>query len=176
MTLSGWLSLSLSDSVCVFRQSAQVYRADLPKGSDFSFIKGLFLLPASNTEATLPRVPAVGERMTRARYPNCDDITGVNCYLLNTSGSTGQVCMCCFSTRARTHTYAHTYARAHTHTHTHTHTHKKKENEESGERQQHDSPLFTILMNSRGTAQCPNSVRATQCERHQPERQMDDFW
>ena len=70
--------------------SAQVYRADLPKGSDFSFIKGLFLLPASNTEATLPGVSAVGQRMTRARYPNCDDITGVDCYTLNTSGSTGQ--------------------------------------------------------------------------------------
>eukprot|EP01043_Picozoa_sp_COSAG02_P057987 COSAG02_NODE_7136_length_3163_cov_1.512728_3_plen_408_part_01 len=75
-------------------QSVQMYRADLPAGSDFSFIKGLFLLPAaSDTEQTVTETEAVhtvGNRMTRARYPNCDDITGVNCYLLNTSGSTGQ--------------------------------------------------------------------------------------
>ena len=80
--------------------AAQMYRADLPKGTDFSFMKGLFLLPATqqqqqqqrqvDTEVAPPAVPAVGERMTRARYPNCDDITGVNCYTLNTSGSTGQ--------------------------------------------------------------------------------------
>jgi hypothetical protein len=77
-------------------QSVQMYRADLPEGSDFSFIKGLFLLPAASgtSQQTATEVPpamhTVGERMTRARYPNCDDITGVNCYLLNTSGSTGQ--------------------------------------------------------------------------------------
>ena len=31
---------------------------------------------------------ADGKRLPRARYPNCDDITGVNCYTLNASGPT----------------------------------------------------------------------------------------
>ena len=63
----------------------QLYKAQLPAGIDFSFIKGLFLVPSADETAAPPTVSAVGSRMTRARYPNCDDITGVNCYLLNTS-------------------------------------------------------------------------------------------
>lgn len=31
---------------------------------------------------------ANGKRLTRARYPNCPDITGTDCYLLNASGAT----------------------------------------------------------------------------------------
>ena len=48
-----------------------VFRAKLPAGTP-RFI-GLF---------------ADGKRLTRARYPNCEDITDVNCYTLNASGPT----------------------------------------------------------------------------------------
>ena len=49
-----------------------VFRAKLPPTAPRHFV-GLF---------------ANGRRLTRARYPNCADITGVDCYTLNASGPT----------------------------------------------------------------------------------------
>eukprot|EP00040_Diaphanoeca_grandis_P044659 m.13136 g.13136 ORF g.13136 m.13136 type:complete len:937 (+) comp9607_c0_seq1:64-2874(+) len=64
--------------------TAQMFRVELP---NFNFMRGLFVLPSTTPEGLPPT--SVGERLTRARYPNCDDITGVNCYTLNASGPTG---------------------------------------------------------------------------------------
>lgn len=49
-----------------------IFRAKLPPTAPRRFV-GLF---------------ANGRRLTRARYPNCADITGVDCYTLNASGPT----------------------------------------------------------------------------------------
>eukprot|EP00040_Diaphanoeca_grandis_P030936 m.183931 g.183931 ORF g.183931 m.183931 type:complete len:1001 (+) comp32172_c0_seq1:207-3209(+) len=49
-----------------------VFKAALPSG--VSAFTGLF---------------AKGKRLTRARYPNCDDITSTHCYTLNASGEAG---------------------------------------------------------------------------------------
>ena len=52
--------------------SPTIYRASLPTDAPATFT-GLF---------------GAGKRLTRARYPNCDDITGPSCYTLNASGPT----------------------------------------------------------------------------------------
>jgi hypothetical protein len=58
------------------RAAAVVYKAALTAALPLGGFTGLF---------------GNGKRLTRARYPNCDDITGTSCYTLNSTGGTGQV-------------------------------------------------------------------------------------
>ena len=69
-----WSAVSHEDRATLGLSPAgpTVYRAALPPSAPSGII-GLF---------------ANGRRLTRARYPNCADITGVECYTLNASGPT----------------------------------------------------------------------------------------
>jgi len=57
---------------------------------DFAVYKAALQQPLPSGVSTFPGLFRDGRRLTRARFPNCADITGTSCYTLNASGPAGR--------------------------------------------------------------------------------------
>jgi hypothetical protein len=89
VTISGGMPLTNLEwaPTTVTPGGATVYKAALtaPLANGALTFNGLFgLSPAAAATAS------AGDRLTRARYPNCADIAGPSCYLLNATGAAGK--------------------------------------------------------------------------------------
>ena len=80
LSLSPWEPIkTLTSTTRHSTETYTIYRATLTKP-----------LPPNMTAEGFTGLFAANRRMTRARYPNCPDITGTDCYLLNASGKVGK--------------------------------------------------------------------------------------